>query len=82
MTFFNINYLTIDGIGLSGGTTLTIHALFNSQSFSNNCIFFLDNSDYNVVQNTTVITDDHKRNCQVIGFWINDQQFGIVRTAI
>ncbi len=76
LIFINTSYLTIDGIGLSGNTTLTIHSLFNSQSFSNSCIFFLDNSDYNIVQNITTITDDHKRNCQVIGFWINNPQAG------
>ena len=76
LIFINTSYLTIDGIGLNGTTTLTIHALTNSQFYSNSSVFFLDNSDHNIVQNITAITEDITRNCQVIGFWINNPQNG------
>jgi len=56
--FNNISYLTIDGISLTGQTTLTIHALDNNQFGWNDCIDINKNSDHNIIQNINFISDD------------------------
>ena len=59
MYFFNTSYVTLNGVGLTGATTLTVHALYNSQYQWNDCTDFIYNSDNNIVQNLTCISDDH-----------------------
>ncbi|OGU63627.1 MAG: hypothetical protein A2W30_09690 [Ignavibacteria bacterium RBG_16_36_9] len=56
--FNNVSYLTIDGISLTGQTTLTIHALDNNQFGWNDCIDINKNSDHNIIQNINFISDD------------------------
>lgn len=59
MYFLNTSYVTIDGVGLTGATTLTIHALYNPQYQWNDCTDFIYNSDHNVVQYLTFISEDY-----------------------
>jgi hypothetical protein len=61
VSYLNTSYLTVDGVGLSGATTLTIHALYNAQFQWNGCAEFYNNSDHNVVQNVTFISEDYTR---------------------
>ena len=56
----NTSYVTLDGVGLIGATTLTIHTLKNTQ-FPGIWIDFMNNSDHNVVQNTIFISEDYTR---------------------
>jgi hypothetical protein len=56
--FLNTCYITIDGVSLEGTTTLTLHALYNSQYSYNDCLEFFNNSDHNTIQNITFISDD------------------------
>jgi hypothetical protein len=56
--FLNTSYLTFDGVSLDGITTLTIHALYNSQFDLNRGVGFSDNSDHNIIQNLTYIGED------------------------
>jgi hypothetical protein len=65
--FLNTSYLTIDGVGLTGATTLTIHALKDTQYVFNDGIDFMDNSDHNFIQNTTFISEDYDRDNASIG---------------
>ena len=58
MTFINTSYLTIDGVGLNGSTTLIFHALYNASYEWNDCLVFLDNSDHNIVKNITFSSED------------------------
>jgi hypothetical protein len=51
--FSNISYLTLDGIALTGATTLTVH----SSTSNGGTLNFALNSDHNIVQNITVIND-------------------------
>ncbi len=53
----NTSYVTIDGIDLTGSTTLTIHTLQTQFPF-NDTIDFINNSDHNIVQNVTFISED------------------------
>jgi len=53
----NTNYLTFDGISITGPTTLTIRALYNTQFTYNNGLAFANNSDYNIVQNIIFINE-------------------------
>ena len=57
----NTSYVTIDGVSLTGSTTLTVHALYNNQFGWNACIDFIDNSDHNIFRNITFISDDINR---------------------
>jgi hypothetical protein len=59
--FLNTNYVTVDGVGLTGATTLTIHSLQNLQFPWNVGLEFMDNSDHNIVQNTIFISEDYTR---------------------
>ena len=67
--FSNTSYLTLDGVGLTGATTLTVHALKNTDFASNDCINFWNNSDHNVVQNITFISEDITRRGTSIMIW-------------
>ena len=68
-TFINTNYVTCDGVGLTGTTTLTFHTFQNTAYVWNDGIDFIFNSDYNVIQNITFIDEDHNRGGGGIGFW-------------
>ena len=78
VSFLNTSYSTIDGIGLTGATTLTIHTLYNSQFQSNCGVYFFNNSDHNVIQNVTFISEDYTREGESIGFFT---QSGFTTTA-
>ena len=69
MSFLNTSYVTVDGVGLTGATTLLYHALYNSQFDWNDGLDFLNNSDHNVVQNITAVSEDVSRACAGIAFW-------------
>jgi hypothetical protein len=66
--FLNTNYVTLDGINLTGATTLTIHTLYNAAYIYNDGIDFMDNSDHNVMQNIIFINEDETR-ASGSGFW-------------
>lgn len=68
-TFLNTNFVTADGIGLTGSTTLTFHTFQNTQFLWNDGIDFLFNSDHNVIQNIIFIDEDYNRGGGGIGFW-------------
>ena len=61
LSAINTSYVTIDGVSLTGLTTLTFHALYNNQFSWNACINFIDNSDHNIIRNITFISDDINR---------------------
>ncbi|HEY6627310.1 MAG TPA: hypothetical protein VIZ21_10155, partial [Ignavibacteriaceae bacterium] len=65
---FNTSYVTFDGVGLTGVTTLTIHALQNSNYGFNDALDFMNNSDHNIIENVTFIVDDIFR-ASGAGFW-------------
>jgi len=64
----NTCYMTIDGISLTGATTLTIHTLYNAAYPFNDGIDFINNSDHNVIQNIVFINEDESRSSGS-GFW-------------
>ena len=66
--FLDVSYLTLDGINLTGSTTLTIHSIYNALQPGPSSIDFQDNSDHNIVRNVTMVTDDHI-NGLGIDFW-------------
>ncbi len=68
MYLMNTNYLTFDGVSVTGPTTLKIRALYNNQYVHNNGLCFVNNSDYNIVQNTTFINESSFRLGVVLGF--------------
>ncbi len=73
LVFVNTSYVTIDGIGLSGNTTLTVHSL-NSQFPNTSVVGFTDNSDHNIVKNIKAINENYNQLSLGIGFWtINEQ---------
>ena len=75
LSFWNTNYVTIDGVDVTGATTLTIHSLQNTQYPWNEGIDFLDNSDHNIIQNTILINEDYTRAGGGIGiFSLTDTQ--------
>ena len=61
LQLFNTSYVTIDGVGLTGATTLTIHTLHNATYNFNDGIDFFNNSDHNVIQNIIFINEDNTR---------------------
>jgi len=61
LVFLNTSYLTLDGVGLTGPTTLTIRARYKNIYASNDCVQFWNNSSYNVIQNITFISEDYMR---------------------
>lgn len=69
ITFVNTSYLTLDGIGVTGPTTLTIHALHEGQYYWNDCLDFINNCDYNIVQNINFISEDYMRLSSGVSFW-------------
>ncbi len=69
MSFWNTSFVTIDGVNLTGTTTLTIHANQNTQYPWNDGIDFLDNSDNNIIQNTSIIDEDYTRGSDCIGIF-------------
>jgi hypothetical protein len=78
LSFLNTSYVTVDGVGLTGATTLTIHALFNAQFQWNSGVDFFINSDHNVIQDVNVISEDYTRDGESIGFLT---QSGFTATA-
>ena len=68
LKFLNTSYVTVDGVGLTGATTLTIHTLSNSTYHCNDGIDFLNNSDHNIIQNIIFINEDNTRSSGS-GFW-------------
>lgn len=68
MTFINTSYLTLDGVGFTGTTTLTFHALYNASYDWNDCVNLLYDSDHNIVKNITFISDDFYR--YGAGLWV------------
>ena len=69
MTAINTSYVTIDGVSLTGPTTLTIHALYNNQFIWNAGINFMNNSDHNILRNITFISEDIDRGGGGPGFY-------------
>jgi predicted GH43/DUF377 family glycosyl hydrolase len=69
LCLINTNYLTFDGVSITGPTTLTIRALYNNQYVHNNGLCFVNNSDYNIVRNTTFINESSFRLGVVLGFF-------------
>lgn len=61
LKFLNTNYVIVDGVGLTGATSLTIHTLHNATYNFNDGIVFLNNSDHNVMQNIVFIDEDYTR---------------------
>jgi hypothetical protein len=57
----DINFMTLDGVGIEGPTTLTIHSLYNAQYETNRGVSIISNSDHNVLQNVNIICDDYQR---------------------
>ncbi len=64
----NTSFVTIDGVDLTGTTTLTIHSLKNNNFAYNDGIDFLYDSDHNVLQNIIFIQEDNTRSSGS-GFW-------------
>jgi photosystem II stability/assembly factor-like uncharacterized protein len=53
----NTSFVTFDGVGLTGATTLTIHTILNNAYDFNDGIDFASNSDNNVIQNIVFINE-------------------------
>lgn len=68
-TFINTNYVTVDGVSLTGATTLTFHTIQDTTYQWNDGIDFIFNSDHNVIQNINFIDEDYNRGGGGIGFW-------------
>jgi enterochelin esterase family protein len=69
LSMWNVSYLSYDGVSISGSTTLKIHSLFNSSYPWNDALDFIDNSDHNIIQNISVISEDISRYGLGIGVW-------------
>ncbi|MDH3268366.1 MAG: right-handed parallel beta-helix repeat-containing protein, partial [Ignavibacteria bacterium] len=69
LLFINTSYITLDGVDTEGPTTLTIRATENLQFPYNDCVGFWNNSDHNVVQNITFISEDYTRSGTGIMIW-------------
>ena len=63
----NTSYITFDGVSITGLTTLTVHAYENNQFEYNLGLFFIDNSDHNIIQNSIFINDDILRRSPALG---------------
>jgi len=59
LSFINTSYMTVDGVSLTGPSTLTVHAILNTQFPVNDAIDFIDDSDNNIIQNTIFIVEDY-----------------------
>jgi hypothetical protein len=57
--FINVSYLTLDGVGLSGSTTLMLNIQNNDLWQIQSAIDFENNCDFNVVTNVTVMVEDY-----------------------
>ena len=69
LLFYDVSYLTLDGISLQGNTRLQVHALYNQLTPNwNDAIDFFGNSDYVQVQNLTTSSDDVTRYSAAIYF--------------
>jgi hypothetical protein len=75
ITFQNVSYLTIDGISLTGNSSLKIHSLQNENFEFNDGIIFMNNSDHNIVQNLTVECEDYTRKSAGIVFLHHSENF-------
>ena len=69
MSCINTSYITVDGFGISGATTLTFHAYKNTQYGWNDCLSFWNNSDHNIIQDIIFISDDINGYGMGPGFW-------------
>lgn len=67
--FNNTSYLILDGVGISGPTTLTVHNLVTTPVSFNDAIDFIGNCDHNVVQNTISLIEDITGVNSGITFW-------------
>jgi len=61
VSLLNTSYITIDGVALTGSTTLTVHTLPNNAYIYNDGVDFISNSDHNVMQNIVFINEDGGR---------------------
>ena len=59
---------TLDGIDLSGSTTLKIQLYIIINLIRITAIVFLDNSDHNIIRNITLISEDYTKVSAAIGF--------------
>ncbi len=82
----NTSYVTFDGVGVTGATTLTINALQNASYVYNDALDFNNNSDHNIIQNITFIVDDYLR--PSAGIWFSGSapdsnfiQYNVVKKA-
>jgi predicted GH43/DUF377 family glycosyl hydrolase len=64
--FMNTSYVTLDGVELTGATTLTVHSSTNTQFDINNAVGVFENSDYNEFKNLIVIVEDYLRSSRGI----------------
>jgi uncharacterized protein (UPF0218 family) len=75
--FSNTSYVTLDGVTLTGPTSLQINSFHNSQFAWNDGIDFLNESDHNIVKNINFNSADSTRPSDAIGFWTNSSAVGI-----
>jgi len=74
LLFYDVSYLTIDGISLQGSTSLKVHAFYNSTGTQwNDAIDFFGNCDYVQVKNLTASSDDVNRFSGAILFQFYNQ---------
>ena len=59
LCFLNTSFVTIDGIGLEGSSTLRIHSYQNSQYGWNDGLVFVNNSKHNEIQNVIFECEDY-----------------------
>ncbi len=62
LSFWNTSYVTLDGVGSTGATTLMVHSLTNPQYSFNRGVGFMDNSDHNIVQHIVFIGENFGTN--------------------
>lgn len=72
--FSSVTYLTLDGISLTGNTTMTVRSILNSNVIPA-AIDFEDDCDYNIIQNVTVIVEDYIEGWG-IDLWVYDPPSG------
>ena len=69
LCFINTSYVTLDGVGIDGPTTLTVYNLNNVQYQFSDAVSFLDNSDHNIVENCILISDGYLKGSSGILFF-------------
>jgi hypothetical protein len=74
--FLKTSYLTLDGVDITGATTLTVHNLVNSPYQFNDAICFIGNCDHNLVQSTIALTEDITGVNNGVTFWPEDNVIG------